>query len=277
MTKVSPAYTLGFIGTGAITSAVVAGLRRDGGQTPPIILSPRGEAASLRLAADFPAVTRASSSQDVIDRCDMVCLAIRPQQLDTALAGLRFRADQTVVSFVAAVTVAEIARMVAPAKSVARVIPLASVATRSGPIAIYPRLPAVAAVFAPLGDLVEARSEAEIMALGAASGIISSHFALQGRIIEWLQGQGIEPAAASLYVRSLLMSLAQASSRTRDADLASLPSKYETKGGLNERTRRRLTEAGWLDAVTSALDALVLREDLRSEGAPAEHERSDSP
>ena len=121
-------------------------------------------------------------------------------------------------------------------------------------------------MFAPLGDLVEARSEAGIMAMGAASGIISSHFAFQGRIIAWLQDQGIEPAAASLYARSLLMSLAEASSRTGDADLASLPSQYETKGGLNERTRRRLTEAGWLDAVTNALDALVLREDLRTGG-----------
>jgi pyrroline-5-carboxylate reductase len=257
--------TLGFLGTGAITSAIVTGLRRDGSAVPPVVVSPRSEAVSRRLAADLPAVAVARSNQDVIDRSDIVCLAIRPQQLDTAIAGLRFRADLTVVSLVAAVTVTEAARLVAPAAAVCRAIPLAGVSHRSGPIAIFPKLPDVAAVLGPLGDLIEARSEAEIMAMGAATGVISSYFALQNRVTGWLAAQGLEPATASLYTRSLLASLAAAADRTPEAELAALPGEYETKGGLNERTRRRLTEAGWLDAVAEALDALVTREDLRSE------------
>ena len=190
---------------------------------------------------------------------------MRPQQLDEALAGLRFRPDQTVVSFVATVTVANISEAVAPAVAVCRMVPLASVAHRSGPIAIFPRLPVVVEIFSRIGDLVEARSEAEIMAMGAATGLISSYFAFQNTIIAWLESQGLERASASLYARSMLASLTTAALRAQDNELAGLPSEYETKGGLNERTRRRLTESGWFAAVPEALDALLTRADLRGD------------
>jgi pyrroline-5-carboxylate reductase len=42
------APTLGIIGAGAITAAIVAGLRRDGSGTPPTVLSPRGEGTARR-------------------------------------------------------------------------------------------------------------------------------------------------------------------------------------------------------------------------------------
>ena len=63
---------LGFIGTGNITAAMVEGL--GGG----VVLSPRGAEMAAGLADRFPDVTVAESNQSVIDKCDMVVLAIRP-------------------------------------------------------------------------------------------------------------------------------------------------------------------------------------------------------
>jgi pyrroline-5-carboxylate reductase len=270
----SESTDLGFIGAGELTAALVAGLRAPGIDAPAIHVSPRGEEISERLAAQYQRVSRAPSNQAVIDRSGIVVLAMRPQQLDDALRGLRFRSDQTVVSLVAGVRTNEIAAMVRPATAVCRAIPLASVARREGPIVLYPHVAAIADLLAPLGDLVIARSEEEVMAYGCASGLISSYFALQNTAIGWLADRGVERAEASRYVRSMLASLAAAAQRTDDARLADLPGRFETRGGLNERTRRRLTRAGWLDAVTDALDALMSGTDLRGKSDRGEPPRS---
>ena len=247
---------LGFVGAGALTAAMVAGLRRSGVEVPRIHLSPRGEDTSQRLSRDFPNVQRAPDNQAVVDRSSIVFLAVRPPQLDAVLAGLTFRHGQVVVSLVAGRRADSVAEQVQPATSVCRAIPLAGIAHREGPIVLYPHIGPVAALLAPLGDLVVARSEEEVVAYGCASGLISSYFALQNTAISWLEDEGVPREQSSRYIRSMLASLAASSTRTPDAGLADLPGEYETAGGLNERTRRHLAEAGWFDQVRKALDAL---------------------
>jgi len=249
------AGALGFIGCGTLTEAVVRAIRRKGGG-PPILLSPRSESLSVRLAAELPGITRAASNTNVIAGSQTVVLAMRPQQIDQALEGLRFSAGQTVVSFVAKLSIDELRRRVAPAREVCRVIPLTMIADGKGPIVLFPRVDAVARLFDGCGLVIEPETEEHVMAFGCASAVMSTYFQFQNTVVDWLETRGVDPAAASGYVASMLDGLAAAGMANQGAARVALPELHETKGGLNEHCRRDLAASGWFAAITAALDAL---------------------
>lgn len=71
---------LGFVGTGAITSAIVTGLNAAGIDGDTILVSPRNAETAAALAAKFPNVTVAASNQAVLDGSNVVIIAVRPRR-----------------------------------------------------------------------------------------------------------------------------------------------------------------------------------------------------
>jgi pyrroline-5-carboxylate reductase len=115
---------LGFIGTGAITSAIVTGLNAlDAGQDV-ISVSPRNAEVAAGLAVRFPNVAVAASNQAVLDGSDVVMLAIRPHLTGEVLSDLRFRPDHQVISLMAITPLERVSTLVAPASKVVRALPL---------------------------------------------------------------------------------------------------------------------------------------------------------
>jgi pyrroline-5-carboxylate reductase len=145
--------SLGFIGAGAITDAVVQGLHAAGNAGHEIHLSPRSEARSRALAARYERVVREDSNAGVVAKSDIVFLAVRPQQM-RELVGLRFRVEQIVVSFLAGTPIDQLRPFVAPATRLVRVVPLPCIRLRQGPILMMPSDPTVEALFDKLGDLI---------------------------------------------------------------------------------------------------------------------------
>src|SRR3546814_5110849 len=90
MTDSTPAR-LGFIGTGTIAAAIVAGLALSGEE--PILLSPRNADIAARLSARFSHVGVANDNQAVLDQTDLVILAVRPPIADSVLEDLKFGHD----------------------------------------------------------------------------------------------------------------------------------------------------------------------------------------
>src|SRR5262245_12682027 len=105
---------LGFVGTGAITAAIVTGLTADGASGDTILVSPRNADIAAGLAGKFPNVTVAASNQMVLDGSDVVMLAVRPQVAAEVLSELRFRPDHHVVSLMAIIVLDKVAELVAP-------------------------------------------------------------------------------------------------------------------------------------------------------------------
>src|SRR5579871_4719870 len=115
---------LGFLGTGAITSAMVTGLCSPEGGEYEILLSPRNAEVAAALARRFPQVSVAPSNQEVVDRSDTVVIAVRPQVTESVLADLRFPAERNVISLVSGFSVRRLAGLIAPATNIARAVPL---------------------------------------------------------------------------------------------------------------------------------------------------------
>jgi pyrroline-5-carboxylate reductase len=243
---------LGFIGTGNITAAMVKGL---GGGA---VLSPRGAAMAADLARRFPGVTVAESNQAVVDQCDMVVLAIRPQVAEEVVRSLRFRTGQKVLSLVAATPVEAIRSWIGVEVPVIRAIPLPFVADRRCVTAIIPPDPEVAALFDRLGQAVECRTQEEFDLLAVGSALMGSYFGLLEVAQDWLVERGLPEASAKDYMAGLFANLgrvAEASGKSFGA----LREEYSTRGGLNEQVFRVFGEAGGVDALLVALDRVLER------------------
>lgn len=249
-------HTVGFLGTGAITAAVVAGLSSKH-TVPTIYLSPRSEEMSKALAAKFPNVHRETCNAEVVSKSQMVVLAMRPEQLTAALSGLTFRPEQTVVSFVATVPLAEIAKLVAPASKVCRVTPLTFIEKGRGPIVMAPALASVEALFDGLGDVLVAGTEEQMMAFGCAAALLSTFFEFEHTVAQWLVAAGVTPTNASLYVRSMFSGLANAALENRSLALTAMAESNETPGGLNERVRVALRDSGMFARIEHVLSELA--------------------
>lgn len=257
---------LGFVGTGTIASAIVAGLCADPATVGRIRVSPRNPQVAARLAATFPQVSIAVSNQETVDGSDVVFLALRPQIAQEVLATLRFRPGHRIISLIATFSRDRIAALVQPACNVCCAVPMPTVAQHLGSTAIFPPDAVAAQVFNHLGIAVEVANESELQALWASSALMATYFTLLGTIWSWLTRHGVPPARAHEHVAMMFDGLSRVPRRSK-ASFAELAEEFKTKGGLNEQCAEELTQAGVFDACSLALDAILAR--IEGHGGPS--------
>jgi pyrroline-5-carboxylate reductase len=246
---------LGFIGTGAITEAVVTGLCT-APAPPAILLSPRNATRAEGLRRRFANVSIGRDNQAVLDGSETVVLAVRPQDA-AALDGLRFRSEQTVVSFIALLPMAALLPISAPATRICRAIPLPSTALRVGPMALWPALPEAVALLERVASIVAVTEERLLEPFWAATALMAPFFEQLHQVAGWLGDHGVAPDQAAAYATSL--HTAWAAIAAGREDLARLRDESQTRGGLNEQALLQLTAAGHARALREALDAVLLR------------------
>src|SRR3569623_771373 len=147
--------TYGILGVGSIAAAMVSGLSEAVEEPPSILLSPRNEDASARLAARYRNVRVCPDNQAVVDGACVVVLSLRPQDAPGVLPTLRFSEGQSIVSVMAATSIERLAGLVAPAARIARAIPLPAVAQRDGLTPILPPGGAARTQYERLGGVIE--------------------------------------------------------------------------------------------------------------------------
>jgi pyrroline-5-carboxylate reductase len=250
--------TCGIIGVGAIAAAIVRGLSDGCPDAPAILLSPRNPVIAANLAGRYANVSIAADNQGVIDGASLVILAVRPQDAETALGGLVFSHDQTVISLVAGLQTPRVRDLVKPATKVARAIPLPAVAVREGVTPIYPRNGVAGALFDRMGSAVFIENENAFDAFSAASSTVAAHFAYLDAVSAWLAAQDVPAEDARHYVASVFSTLAD-TLRADTADFAERARDHATPGGFNEYFMALLHEAGVFGAVTSGLDRVLAR------------------
>lgn len=255
----SAASRYGFIGTGAITKAIVSGLLQAPGPQLRITVSPRNAELAAELAAQHPEVTVAADNQAVVELSDVVFLAVRPQIAAEAIPSLRFREDQTVISLIAATRLEQLREWIPSVSRITQAIPLPFVENREGVTAIYPPDTEVAAIFDRLGTALPCETKDEYDLLATASATMSLYFGFMGGIVEWLTSNGMPEQGARAYMAALFDSLAKVAIREPEAALHTLAREYATKGGLNEQVWVDFDQRGGTRAVFEALDRVHMR------------------
>jgi pyrroline-5-carboxylate reductase len=250
---------LGFLGTGAITSAMVTGLRAPGKDSRAIVLSPRNADVASALANRFDNVSVAASNQEVVEECETIVIAVRPQIAQEVLAALRFPAGANAISLVSGLPVRRLAELIAPATRISRAVPLPSAARGLSPTAIYPRDPEVVDLFARLGAVIAVEEEERFDALCVITATMAAYFAFAGASAEWLARHGVDPQQARDYVARIYAGLAQTTIEAPGRSFAELAADHATRGGTNEQVLGYLKQHGVFDRFDEALDAILRR------------------
>ena len=250
---------LGFLGTGAITSAMVTGLESAGDEQYSIRLTPRNAAVAAELAARFQNVSVGSSNQEVVDESEVVVIAVRPQIAQDVLTELHFRAGQQVISLVSGFPVRKVSALVAPAVRVTRAVPLPSAARRLSPTATYPQDAVTMELFASLGTAFAADNEDKFDTFCTATATMATYFAFADGVASWLSKHDIPPVQTRDYAARLFAGLADTALEAPERSFRALAADHATRGGTNEQVVTQLVGHGVFEQFSQALDAVMRR------------------
>ncbi|GAA3135280.1 NAD(P)-binding domain-containing protein [Streptomyces echinatus] len=247
---------IGIIGVGEIGRAIVDGLCDGVEELPEIFLSPRGARTTAELSQRYPNVRVCADNQDVVDRSEVVIIAVRPQHRSEALAGLQVDSAHVVVNVMAGVGTGELRQTLGTDAPLVRAIPLPAVRKRRSVTVTYPSHPVVDALFDHLGGALPVADEAAFNVFSALTATLTTHYWYLATLTAWASRQGIPSEDADRYIRSLFQGVGRTlGDETRS--LHQLAADHETPNGINERIRTTWFDAANSDALGKALDALL--------------------
>ncbi len=246
----------GFIGTGAITSAIVTGLCTTDRPPQKIWVSPRNRKKAARLAEAYVPVEMAADNQAVVDRSDLVVLAVLPQHKESILAPLNFRSDQPIIHLLAGTPIAAVRPLVLPATQIVRAVPLPCTAIHKGPIALYPHHDQVTAFFRPLGTVIQLDRESQLETLSIVTALMAPYYAMMEAVTAWTTAEGIQREKAAAYAAAMFGALATIAESFPGGDIPALVAESMTPGGLNEQAMATIDAQGGFESLNKALDAV---------------------
>lgn len=251
--------TLGFIGTGHITAALVTGLC--GSDQPPdrVVVGPRNAEIAARLAARYLQVSVAKDNQAVIDASDWVILAVRPQIAREVVGALRFKPRQAVLSLIAPIADEWLEGAVSPGRLVARFLVMPPVEFRLGAIVYYPRNPEVERLLAPAGTPLAVKDKHEFLTTWSITALIAPYFNFIATSADWAARNGVVPETARAFAVSMFHAVAAVATMPGAPAPLDLAKAAQTQGGLNEQAVRELSGKAWFEQVSTALDGILKR------------------
>jgi pyrroline-5-carboxylate reductase len=247
---------IGVIGTGVIASAVVDGIAGDGHQ---ITVSVRSRDKSAALAARHASV-KVAENQIVVDNSDLVLVALMADVAAEVLQAIRFRPGQKIVSLMAGLSLDEFARLVAPARAEATLIPFPAIAEGGSPVLVCPPSETLAGIFGRSNHVVPVATEADLIPFMAAQALLSPVAKLLDEAANWMAERTNDHAAAERFLRILIGGGLSAGSYDRKGALAAMLADLNTEGGFNAELRRHFEKAGVFGVLRQGLDRLDLRQ-----------------
>jgi pyrroline-5-carboxylate reductase len=247
---------IGFIGIGKISSSVVESICTSGLNNYEIFLSPRNQDKSKELAAQFERVSRADSNQEVLDRSDIVFIALRPPIYKDVISDLYFREDHIVVSLIPFSFYSDILKLITPAKNLSRATPLPTVITHTCPIPVYKPNPTVWRILQHIGQPFEIPTEEELHTIWTLTCLISPYYDLLDSLTRWAADNYVEKEVASKYIADMFHTLSNAAHLQEKPDFNELSQHAATPGGLNERTAKEIEKSGAHEAYVNAAQTI---------------------
>ena len=244
---------LGVIGVGHLAGAVLKGLLNGGVAAGDVCLSPRGRGPEMAERFGFGL---AEDNAALVEACDVVLLAVRPDDAAEVVRGLPWREGQVLMSACAGVRIERLAEASAPAE-VVRVMPITASELGASPTIVYPMRPEVTPYLEAIGTPIPLDSEEQFETATVSAAVYGWAQAMIRTGTEWGIANGLDPAAA----RQLMARTFVASGRIQgeqDAPMDDILASLCTPGGITEAGLRHIEAEGVPEAWAGACD-LVLR------------------
>ena len=259
-----------FLGGGNMATALIGGLLERGFAAADLQVVELGDAARDALVQRF-GVRAVGAFDDAALACDVLVLAVKPQQMKAALAPLAGRlSGQLVISIAAGLRMADLGRWLGaagrPYARLVRVMPNTPALIGAGVTGLYadPSVDAAGReaagrILGAVGSTVWAGAEAQMDAVTAISG---SGPAYVFHFIEALESAGrslgFDEAGARRLAIDTVLGAAKLAAGSEDAP-AVLRQKVTSKGGTTEAALASLAASGWHDELVAAVQAAEAR------------------
>ena len=250
---------LGFIGTGKITSAVITGICSSGIPYKKIIISHRNKSISSSLKKKFKKITISKNNQEIINSCDWIFLSVTPTVGEKIIENLKFRYNQTIISFISTITLAQLKKAIKVKAKIIRAIPLPPISLKKGPVPICPPNKKVKDFFNKIGTTVEIKNEKSSINFWSTSGMMAPFYELLRVMTDWLVKRGVKRNDAQKYITSLFLALSEDAVVNSKNDLKYLVKESQTPKGLNEQGVKELTKAGFYKSLEKTLNSIHKR------------------
>ena len=255
-----------FLGGGNMAAALIGGLIERGFAPAAVQVIELGAALRTQLGERFGVRAVEAADGAALD-CEVLVLAVKPQQMRAALAPLAGRLDaQLVISIAAGLRLCDLARWLGtPAQPYARLVrcmPNTPALIGAGVTGLYadPSVDAAGRaaaerILAAVGSTVWADNEAQMDAVTAISG---SGPAYVFHFIEALEAAGrslgFDEAGARRLAIDTVLGAARLAASSEDSP-AVLRQKVTSKGGTTEAALASLAASGWHDELVAAVKA----------------------
>lgn len=259
-----------FLGGGNMAAALIGGMVERGFAAADIQVIELGAEARAGLSERF-GVRAVEAMDDVVLGCDVLVLAVKPQQMKAALMPIAGRlGGQLVISIAAGLRLADLGRWLggpgAPYTRLVRCMPNTPALIGAGVTGLFadPSVDAAGRdaaqrILAAVGSTVWAETEAQMDAVTAISG---SGPAYVFHFIEAMEAAGralgFDEAGARRLAIDTVLGAAKLAAGSEDSP-AVLRQKVTSKGGTTEAALGSLAASGWHDALVAAVKAAEMR------------------
>ena len=250
---------LGFIGTGKIASSVIIGICNSNIKFKQIIISPRNKRIANNLRKKFKKVNIAKNNQEVVSKSNWIFLSVTPKVGKKIIKDLRFRSNQTVVSFISTINLSELKKMIKVKSKIVRAIPLPPISLKKGPVPICPPNKKVKSFFDKIGSTIEIKNEKLSINFWSISGMMASYYDLLRTKSDWLVKKGIKRQDAQKYITSLFLALSEDAVIHSKKELKHLVNESQTPKGLNEQGLKEMSKRGVYKSVINTLNSIHKR------------------
>jgi len=245
---------LGVLGVGHLAGAMLAGFLRSGIDPGTILLSPRGKATAL---AARRGLRLASGNRDLVERSDVVILAVRPADASRAVAGPPWREGQVVISVCAGVPLSRLD--VGPAHAV-RAMPFTASEIGASPTVFFPEIDAARALLERLGPAIALSNEKDFEVATVSAALYGWAQDLIRQAAEWSASRGLEPGTARR-LTALTFVAAGRLIAEKPEPMDRMLVELVTPGGITERGLEVLAAHGvpaaWQEACAAVLERLT--------------------
>ena len=259
------AELIAFVGGGQMAGSLIGGLRAAGHAASRLRVAEPDRARAAQLRREFGVDVKPRAA-DVAAGADALVLAVKPQVMKEAIAGLVPGASTTVVSIAAGVRVDSLREWLGGQAPVVRCMPNTPALLRKGVTGLYApagtpaRSRALAEkILEAVGQTCWVKDESQLDAVTALSGSGPAYFFLLAEAMrEAGEALGLDAATAKRLAQQTLVG-AGAMAEASGKDVAELRANVTSKGGTTEAALAHFEAKGLRKLVAGALRAAQKR------------------
>lgn len=232
---------IGFIGAGNMTQALIKGvLESKQIKNSQIYVSNRTPGKLIKLKELYPDLNTRDFNEEIIDECDMVILAMKPQDLPAAINEIseKFREEQIVISLAAGITIDALEKII-PSGRLARMMPNTPSLIGRGVIGLLTQnmdesgSDLIHDIFSNLGVMLDVETEDQFDALmvscSSGTGFV---FEMMMYWQDWIQERGFTNEESKQMTIETFLGASLLAAQSAGIDIEELQQRVTSKKGV---------------------------------------------